>query len=68
MPGQGRLPTWDVCLTHYLWTDLSERLRQFLGDITLADLVSREDIQRVRTRQDKGACANQDTINLERII
>lgn len=68
--GKGDCQHGDVCLTHYLWTDLSERLRQFLGDITLADLVSREDIQRVRTRQDKGACANanQDAINLERII
>lgn len=64
--GKGDCQDGDVCLTHYLWTDLSHRLRDFLGDITLADLVSREDIQRVRQRQDRGA--NQTPIDLQRII
>ena len=31
----------EPCLTHELWTDLSERIYDFLSGITLADLVSR---------------------------
>ena len=50
--GKGDCQHGEVCLTHHLWSDLSARLRQFLNDITLADLVSRDDIQRVKTRQD----------------
>lgn len=42
----------EVCLTHHLWEDLSGQIHQFLADITLADLVSRSDIQRVSARQD----------------
>ncbi|WP_119394324.1 Fe-S cluster assembly transcriptional regulator IscR [Salinibius halmophilus] len=42
----------DVCLTHHLWQDLSAQIRQFLDDISLADLVNRADIQSVVTRQD----------------
>ena len=41
----------EMCLTHHLWSDLSERLRQFLDDISLADLASRKDIQGVHIRQ-----------------
>src|SRR6266566_3972330 len=29
------------CLTHQLWEDLSQRIYQFLNEITLADLVER---------------------------
>ncbi|AQZ95835.1 Fe-S cluster assembly transcriptional regulator IscR [Halopseudomonas phragmitis] len=67
--GKGDCQHGEVCLTHHLWSDLSDRLRQFLSDITLADLVSRDDIQRVRSRQDRG-CSNghESVVNLERII
>ena len=67
--GKGDCQQGDVCLTHYLWTDLSARLRDFLSEITLADLVSRDDIQRVRARQDKGGCAGQHKVaDLDRIL
>lgn len=65
--GKGDCQDGEICLTHHLWTDLSNRLRDFLNDITLAELVSREDIQRVRSRQDRG-CATADQPILERII
>ncbi len=66
--GKGDCQQGEICLTHHLWTDLSARLRDFLGDITLADLVSREDIQRVRARQDKGNCSRQGAVSAERIL
>ena len=66
--GKGDCQQGEICLTHHLWTDLSARLRDFLGDITLADLVSRDDIQRVRARQDNGGCPGRGAISPERII
>jgi Rrf2 family iron-sulfur cluster assembly transcriptional regulator len=69
--GRGDCQQGEICLTHHLWSDLSERLHDFLSDISLADLVSRDDIQRVRVRQDqsKGANAAMQTVStLERII
>ena len=41
----------DRCLTHHLWEDLSNRIRDFLGSITLADLVSKPTVQEVARRQ-----------------
>lgn len=50
--GKGNCHEGEVCLTHHLWEDLSAQIHQFLSDITLADLVARNDIQSVRKRQD----------------
>jgi Rrf2 family iron-sulfur cluster assembly transcriptional regulator len=41
----------EPCLTHELWTDLSERIYDFLSGITLADLVERREVQEVAKRQ-----------------
>lgn len=49
--GQGDCQQGDVCLTHYLWTDLSEQIHKFLSDISLASLVERHDVQCVARRQ-----------------
>jgi len=39
------------CLTHELWSDLSQRIYDFLSGITLADLVDRRAVQEVIERQ-----------------
>ena len=39
------------CLTHELWSDLSQRIYDFLSGITLADLVNRSGVQEVAQRQ-----------------
>jgi len=39
------------CLTHELWSDLSQRIYDFLSGITLADLVNRSEVQEVVERQ-----------------
>ncbi|NOZ11457.1 MAG: Fe-S cluster assembly transcription factor [Gammaproteobacteria bacterium] len=41
----------ERCLTHYLWEDLSERIREFLSGISLAELVNRPNVQEVASRQ-----------------
>lgn len=43
----------EVCLTHYLWLDLSERIHDFLQGISLQNLLERNEVQRISTRQDR---------------
>jgi len=53
--GTGDCQEGLVCLTHELWMDLSERIDQFLSDISLADLLVRADVRAVSRRQDSMA-------------
>jgi Rrf2 family transcriptional regulator, iron-sulfur cluster assembly transcription factor len=41
-----------TCLTHDLWTGLSQRIDQFLSGVTLEDLVSTRAVRDVAERQD----------------
>ena len=50
--GKGNCQQGEVCLTHYLWSDLSQQIHEFLSGISLAQLVMRKDIQEVAERQD----------------
>ena len=43
----------DICLTHYLWCDLSEQIHTFLSNISLASLVERREVRDVSERQDQ---------------
>ena len=49
--GDGNCQQGEVCLTHYLWTDLSEQIHTFLSGITLASLVERSEVKAVSARQ-----------------
>ncbi len=63
--GQGDCQGGETCLTHHLWMDLSEQIRAFLHQISLADLVARRDIQAVvRRQQARGAGAGESS-NIE---
>jgi len=42
----------EVCLTHHLWCDLSEQIHGFLSQISLANLVAREEVQYISARQE----------------
>lgn len=42
----------DTCLTHHLWDELTLQIRNFLGGISLQDLVNRKEIRWVSERQD----------------
>lgn len=50
--GKGNCQQGEVCLTHYLWSDLSQQIHDFLSGISLASLVARRDVQTVSARQD----------------
>ena len=42
----------ETCLTHDLWTDLSNQIFVFLSNISLGELVERRGVQEVSARQD----------------
>ncbi|MGA4815730.1 Fe-S cluster assembly transcription factor [Pseudomonas aeruginosa] len=65
--GQGDCHSGDTCLTHHLWCDLqfADPLR-FLSGISLADLVSRQEVQEVALRQDERRCSGK-TPRLDKI-
>lgn len=41
----------NPCLTHDLWADLSDQIREFLSGISLADLADRPGVRDVASRQ-----------------
>jgi len=51
--GLGNCQDHERCLTHDLWTDLSDQIYQFLDNISLGSLLLREGVLEVAERQDK---------------
>lgn len=49
--GEGTCQEGQMCLTHYLWQDLSAQIHTFLSGISLGDLVSRQEILAISERQ-----------------
>jgi Rrf2 family transcriptional regulator, iron-sulfur cluster assembly transcription factor len=49
--GEGNCNHGEVCLTHFLWADLSQQIHQFLSGISLASLVARSEVRQVSLRQ-----------------
>jgi Rrf2 family transcriptional regulator, iron-sulfur cluster assembly transcription factor len=43
----------QACLTHDLWTGLSDQIRDYLREITLAELLEKQHVQQVAKRQDQ---------------
>jgi Rrf2 family iron-sulfur cluster assembly transcriptional regulator len=50
--GMGNCQDDETCLTHELWTDLSDQIYAFLQGISLGNLVERKGVQEVAMRQD----------------
>jgi Rrf2 family transcriptional regulator, iron-sulfur cluster assembly transcription factor len=59
--GAGDCQKGETCLTHHLWTDLSDQIRDFLGTITLADLVARQEVRDIACRQGNRLDSEQQT-------
>ncbi len=65
---KGDCQNGEKCLTHHLWSDLSDQIHQFLSEISLADLMKKREIQMVADRQDRRQSdADSQTINTERL-
>ncbi len=66
--GDGNCQDGQQCLTHSLWQGLSQRIEEFLQNITLAELVAKRDVQTVSQRQDDLHIGANKTIALETLI
>ncbi|MDI9245222.1 Fe-S cluster assembly transcriptional regulator IscR [Marinobacter sp. CHS3-4] len=65
---KGDCQNGEKCLTHHLWSDLSDQIHQFLSDISLGDLMKKREIQVVAARQNhRQADGDSETINTERL-
>jgi Rrf2 family iron-sulfur cluster assembly transcriptional regulator len=50
--GKGNCQGGHQCLTHNLWDQLSNRISDFLSNISLSELVQQGDVKQVSKRQD----------------
>jgi Rrf2 family iron-sulfur cluster assembly transcriptional regulator len=50
--GKGDCQDGQACLTHDLWADLSKQIADFLGGISLGELMERRTTREVSARQD----------------
>ena len=49
--GKGDCQQGEICLTHHLWQDLSDQIHTFLSNISLADLVSKREVESIARKQ-----------------
>ena len=63
--GQGNCQNGEECLTHQLWTDLSDQLYDFLNGISLGQLVDKRNVQDVAARQDELQEKEKQVISLQ---
>ena len=66
--GKGNCQGGEQCLTHSLWQGLSQRIEDFLKNITLAELVAKHDVKTVSKRQDDNHSSSRKDALLETII
>lgn len=59
--GKGNCQGEARCLTHDLWSDLSGQIREFLDNVTLAQLVAQRGVQEVSQRQDGDGSGDGDS-------
>ncbi len=65
--GKGNCQQGEVCLTHHLWSDLSDQIHHFLSGISLAKLVSRHDVKSISQRQEINSLDDLDVIQSSRL-
>ena len=53
----------ETCLTHELWSDLSDQIHQFLSSIDLESLIEKREVQKIAARQE-ARLEEQDLVRL----
>ncbi|MBJ7539198.1 Fe-S cluster assembly transcriptional regulator IscR [Marinomonas transparens] len=64
--GRSDCQSGSTCLTHHLWCDLSDQIHDFLSQISLEQLVMRNDVRQVAERQNfevQLGCSEKDKIS-----
>lgn len=52
---KGNCQNGEKCLTHHLWSDLSQKIHGFLSEISLHDLMKNREVQITAARQNRHA-------------
>ncbi|MEN8166090.1 MAG: Fe-S cluster assembly transcriptional regulator IscR [Pseudomonadota bacterium] len=55
------------CLTHELWTDLSNQIYDYLNQISLQDLMDRQSVREVAKRQNDSDCTEIEMADVSQI-
>jgi len=58
--GKGDCQGGEMCLTHHLWEDLSGQIHKFLSNISLAELISKREIEQIARNQHDRMNTEQD--------
>lgn len=66
--GKGNCQDGEQCLTHSLWEGLSQRIEEFLQNISLSELVAKRDVKEVSKRQDEIHINANKSIALDALI
>lgn len=66
--GKGNCQDGEQCLTHSLWEGLSQRIEEFLQNISLSELVAKRDVKEVSKRQDEIHINANKSIALDTLI
>ena len=66
--GKGNCQDGEQCLTHSLWEGLSQRIEEFLQNISLSELVAKRDVKEVSKRQDELHINANKSIALDTLI
>jgi Rrf2 family iron-sulfur cluster assembly transcriptional regulator len=66
--GLGNCQDDERCLTHELWVDLSEQIYNFLSNISLGQLMDRQDVREVAVRQDMKNGGGGQPVKLDRNV
>ncbi|MFO7530617.1 MAG: Fe-S cluster assembly transcriptional regulator IscR [Marinobacter sp.] len=65
---KGDCQNGEKCLTHHLWSDLSDQIHQFLSEISLGDLMKKHEIRQVADRQNRlQDVRDSEAINTDRL-
>ncbi|PSF05737.1 Fe-S cluster assembly transcriptional regulator IscR [Marinobacter fuscus] len=65
---KGDCQNGEKCLTHHLWSDLSDQIHQFLSEISLGDLMRKREIRQVADRQNRKQSGDgPDAVNTQRL-
>jgi Rrf2 family iron-sulfur cluster assembly transcriptional regulator len=62
--GKGDCQEGNQCLTHSLWCELSDRISSFLDGITLAELVTKNDVKSVAHRQERDGRRDSNSLKI----
>jgi len=55
----------NVCLAHDLWLDLSDEIYNYLNNITLADVISRQSLREIAYKQDAPISNENNIIDIQ---